>query len=63
MDTVCRLYEVGRQRLAEEEEDEDDQVTVTLVPQTLSSKVSYKRCIPVHKSNYTTGYIRYNSQN
>uniref|UniRef100_A0A8C7R903 DDB1- and CUL4-associated factor 1 n=1 Tax=Oncorhynchus mykiss TaxID=8022 RepID=A0A8C7R903_ONCMY len=24
-DTVCRLYEVGRQRLAEEEEDEDDQ--------------------------------------
>ncbi|XP_066554396.1 ddb1 and cul4 associated factor 1 isoform X2 [Amia ocellicauda] len=25
MDTVCRLYEVGRQRLAEEEEDEDDQ--------------------------------------
>lgn len=26
MDTVCRLYEVGRQRLAEEEEDEEDQV-------------------------------------
>ncbi|KAG7472926.1 hypothetical protein MATL_G00114110 [Megalops atlanticus] len=25
MDTVCRLYEVGRQRLAEEEEDEEDQ--------------------------------------
>lgn len=25
-DTVCRLYEVGRQRLAEEEEDEEDQV-------------------------------------
>lgn len=24
-DTVCRLYEVGRQRLAEEEEDEEDQ--------------------------------------
>ncbi|XP_013922807.1 PREDICTED: protein VPRBP-like [Thamnophis sirtalis] len=24
MDTVCRLYEVGRQRLAEDEEDEDD---------------------------------------
>uniref|UniRef100_A0A8V5HH54 DDB1- and CUL4-associated factor 1 n=1 Tax=Melopsittacus undulatus TaxID=13146 RepID=A0A8V5HH54_MELUD len=32
MDTVCRLYEVGRQRLAEDEEDEeDDQVrTMTL---------------------------------
>lgn len=27
MDTVCRLYEVGRQRLAEEEEDEEDQVS------------------------------------
>ncbi|XP_056096436.1 DDB1- and CUL4-associated factor 1 isoform X5 [Rhinichthys klamathensis goyatoka] len=26
MDTVCRLYEVGRQRLAEEEEDEEEQV-------------------------------------
>ncbi|MGH0181756.1 UNVERIFIED_CONTAM: hypothetical protein FKN15_007446 [Acipenser sinensis] len=26
MDTVCRLYEVGRQRLAEEEEDEEDQL-------------------------------------
>uniref|UniRef100_A0AAZ3RXQ2 DDB1- and CUL4-associated factor 1 n=1 Tax=Oncorhynchus tshawytscha TaxID=74940 RepID=A0AAZ3RXQ2_ONCTS len=26
MDTVCRLYEVGRQRLAEEGEDEEDQV-------------------------------------
>uniref|UniRef100_A0A8C9V9S3 DDB1- and CUL4-associated factor 1 n=1 Tax=Scleropages formosus TaxID=113540 RepID=A0A8C9V9S3_SCLFO len=25
MDTVCRLYEVGRQRLAEEEEDDEDQ--------------------------------------
>ncbi|XP_055773836.1 DDB1- and CUL4-associated factor 1-like isoform X1 [Salvelinus fontinalis] len=25
MDTVCRLYEVGRQRLAEEGEDDDDQ--------------------------------------
>uniref|UniRef100_A0A8B9L5M4 DDB1- and CUL4-associated factor 1 n=1 Tax=Astyanax mexicanus TaxID=7994 RepID=A0A8B9L5M4_ASTMX len=30
MDTVCRLYEVGRQRLAEEEEDEEDQVGITL---------------------------------
>uniref|UniRef100_A0A4W4ERL9 DDB1- and CUL4-associated factor 1 n=1 Tax=Electrophorus electricus TaxID=8005 RepID=A0A4W4ERL9_ELEEL len=28
MDTVCRLYEVGRQRLAEEEEDEEDQVSI-----------------------------------
>lgn len=28
-DTVCRLYEVGRQRLAEEEEeDEEDQVLI-----------------------------------
>uniref|UniRef100_A0A8C7SNF7 DDB1- and CUL4-associated factor 1 n=1 Tax=Oncorhynchus mykiss TaxID=8022 RepID=A0A8C7SNF7_ONCMY len=26
MDTVCRLYEVGRQRLAEEGEDDEDQV-------------------------------------
>lgn len=24
MDTVCRLYEVGRQRLAEDEEDEEE---------------------------------------
>lgn len=30
MDTVCRLYEVGRQRLAEDEEDEEeDQVRTT----------------------------------
>uniref|UniRef100_A0AAR2IWV3 DDB1- and CUL4-associated factor 1 n=1 Tax=Pygocentrus nattereri TaxID=42514 RepID=A0AAR2IWV3_PYGNA len=29
MDTVCRLYEVGRQRLAEEEEDEEDQVSIS----------------------------------
>lgn len=31
MDTVCRLYEVGRQRLAEEEEDEEDQVRILLI--------------------------------
>ncbi|KTG35352.1 hypothetical protein cypCar_00040885, partial [Cyprinus carpio] len=31
MDTVCRLYEVGRQRLAEEEEDEEDQTPITWV--------------------------------
>lgn len=28
MDTVCRLYEVGRQRLAEDEDEEEDQVSV-----------------------------------
>ena len=27
MDTVCRLYEVGRQRLAEDEDEEEDQVS------------------------------------
>uniref|UniRef100_A0A672L6Y3 DDB1- and CUL4-associated factor 1 n=1 Tax=Sinocyclocheilus grahami TaxID=75366 RepID=A0A672L6Y3_SINGR len=32
MDTVCRLYEVGRQRLAEEEEDEEDQQTAPITP-------------------------------
>lgn len=29
MDTVCRLYEVGRQRLAEDEDEEEDQVSVS----------------------------------
>lgn len=28
MDTVCRLYEVGRQRLAEDEDEEEDQVSI-----------------------------------
>uniref|UniRef100_A0A8C7DK43 DDB1 and CUL4 associated factor 1 n=1 Tax=Oncorhynchus kisutch TaxID=8019 RepID=A0A8C7DK43_ONCKI len=30
MDTVCRLYEVGRQRLAEEGEDDEDQMTTMM---------------------------------
>uniref|UniRef100_A0A8D3D3M6 DDB1- and CUL4-associated factor 1 n=1 Tax=Scophthalmus maximus TaxID=52904 RepID=A0A8D3D3M6_SCOMX len=29
LDTVCRLYEVGRQKLAEEGDDDDDQTTTT----------------------------------
>lgn len=38
MDTVCRLYEVGRQRLAEDEEDEEeDQVSGQLSLQLLWS--------------------------
>uniref|UniRef100_A0A673XD32 DDB1 and CUL4 associated factor 1 n=1 Tax=Salmo trutta TaxID=8032 RepID=A0A673XD32_SALTR len=31
MDTVCRLYEVGRQRLAEEGEDDEDQTRTTML--------------------------------
>lgn len=30
MDTVCRLYEVGRQRLAEDEEDEEEDQVRTI---------------------------------
>lgn len=36
MDTICRLYEVGRQRLAEEEDEEEDQVCTTLILKQLS---------------------------
>lgn len=42
MDTVCRLYEVGRQRLAEEEEDEEDQVRHTYFFQNIGGFV---RCL------------------
>lgn len=38
MDTVCRLYEVGRQRLAEDEEDEEeDQVRSMALTRLLKS--------------------------
>lgn len=32
MDTVCRLYEVGRQRLAEDEEDEEEDQVRSRIP-------------------------------
>uniref|UniRef100_A0A672L6X8 DDB1- and CUL4-associated factor 1 n=1 Tax=Sinocyclocheilus grahami TaxID=75366 RepID=A0A672L6X8_SINGR len=44
MDTVCRLYEVGRQRLAEEEEDEEDQVRLM---QTTSFLILYTKTLCV----------------
>uniref|UniRef100_A0A672V1G7 DDB1- and CUL4-associated factor 1 n=1 Tax=Strigops habroptila TaxID=2489341 RepID=A0A672V1G7_STRHB len=44
MDTVCRLYEVGRQRLAEDEEDEeDDQVRNTGSCSEVSTQLLFSR--------------------
>lgn len=45
MDTVCRLYEVGRQRLAEDEEDEEeDQVRNTALTYLLKSSCYLSAC-------------------
>uniref|UniRef100_A0A669PVE0 DDB1- and CUL4-associated factor 1 n=1 Tax=Phasianus colchicus TaxID=9054 RepID=A0A669PVE0_PHACC len=45
MDTVCRLYEVGRQRLAEDEEDEEeDQVRNTALSCLLKSSCYLSTC-------------------
>ncbi|OXB71302.1 UNVERIFIED_CONTAM: hypothetical protein H355_005728 [Colinus virginianus] len=45
MDTVCRLYEVGRQRLAEDEEDEEeDQVRNTALTSLLKSSCYLSTC-------------------
>uniref|UniRef100_A0A672HPT2 DDB1- and CUL4-associated factor 1 n=1 Tax=Salarias fasciatus TaxID=181472 RepID=A0A672HPT2_SALFA len=40
-DTVCRLYEVGRQRLAEEEEEEDEEDQTALTTPTSRTTSSY----------------------
>lgn len=36
-DTVCRLYEVGRQRLAEEEEEDEEDQVGSLIPDLFKS--------------------------
>ena len=46
MDTVCRLYEVGRQRLAEEGEDDEDQVRNAVL---LSTKLSLTLASYLHQ--------------
>uniref|UniRef100_A0A3Q2SRM2 DDB1- and CUL4-associated factor 1 n=1 Tax=Fundulus heteroclitus TaxID=8078 RepID=A0A3Q2SRM2_FUNHE len=45
-DTVCRLYEVGRQRLAEEEEEDEEDQVHTLFLQSLCSTSAQKIYIP-----------------
>uniref|UniRef100_A0A8C2TDB2 DDB1- and CUL4-associated factor 1 n=1 Tax=Coturnix japonica TaxID=93934 RepID=A0A8C2TDB2_COTJA len=53
MDTVCRLYEVGRQRLAEDEEDEEeDQVRNTALTCLLKNKL-----LPVYMCEATGVHV------